>query len=196
MGGEGPPPAQQNVSLRGAGVDLPECQERRRQAHKHEKVSVFLKASPAFGRRRFHQKKKACVLLRIQSLWSPTRASRSYHQKSLVKSQRYWYIPPNFRCKPGSTETCGQSREILYIEILQNLTCLRQVRLSVLHILDGLFVCRRLLTAYRGRIGYFLSKSEQLVGEFRHIHCQILHRSLEPVQCYTNHCVMRSVSSQ
>ena len=28
-----------NVSLRGAGVDLPECQERRRQAQKHKKVS-------------------------------------------------------------------------------------------------------------------------------------------------------------
>ena len=30
-------------------VDLPECQEQRRQAQKHKKVSVFLKASPPFG---------------------------------------------------------------------------------------------------------------------------------------------------
>ena len=57
--------------------------------------------------------------------------------------------------------------------------CLRQDRLSVLHILDGLFVC--LLMAYGGRIGYFLPNSGQLGEEFRHFHCQILHRSLELV---------------
>ena len=33
----------------------------------------------------------------------------------------------------------------LRIEVRQNLNCLRQVRLSVLHILDGIFVCRLLL---------------------------------------------------
>ena len=36
-----PSPAQPNVSLRGAGVDLPECQERHRGKHKGTKKSVF-----------------------------------------------------------------------------------------------------------------------------------------------------------
>ena len=42
-GGEGspPPPSIKNVSLRGAGVDLPECQERHRGKHKGTKKSVF-----------------------------------------------------------------------------------------------------------------------------------------------------------
>ena len=52
-------PSQKNVSLRGAGVDLPECQERRRGKHKStKKVSVFflgVKASPARGRRRLQK---------------------------------------------------------------------------------------------------------------------------------------------
>ena len=33
MSGGGGTPPQKNVSLRGAGVDLPECQERRRGKH-------------------------------------------------------------------------------------------------------------------------------------------------------------------
>ena len=37
-GGE-TPPSQINVSLRGAGVDLPECQERRRGKHKVSSIS-------------------------------------------------------------------------------------------------------------------------------------------------------------
>ena len=71
----GPPPPQKNVSLRGAGVDLPECQERRRGKHKStprgpgltfpnvkndagkhkstKKSVLFLKASPA-GRSNVH----------------------------------------------------------------------------------------------------------------------------------------------
>ena len=54
LGGGTPP---KKCHSEGAGVDLPECQERRRQAQKHKKVSVSLKASPAFGQGRFHQKK-------------------------------------------------------------------------------------------------------------------------------------------
>ena len=49
------------------------------------------------------------------------------------------------------------SLTILRIEFRQNLNCLRQVRLSVLHILDILFVCRLLLIADEVRIVYFLS---------------------------------------
>ena len=57
-GGVGRVPPQKNVSLRGAGVDLPECQERRRGKHKGTKKSVFffgVKASPAKGRRRLQK---------------------------------------------------------------------------------------------------------------------------------------------
>ena len=38
-GGEGPP--KKNVSLRGDGVDLPECEERRRGKHDMVRVSCF-----------------------------------------------------------------------------------------------------------------------------------------------------------
>ena len=42
------------------------------------------------------------------------------------------------------------------------MNCLCQVRLNVLHILDGLFVCCRFLIADEVRIGYFFSKSGHL----------------------------------
>ena len=49
----GTPPQKKNISLRGARVDFPECQERRRgKRKKHKKIRVFLKASPVFGWRR------------------------------------------------------------------------------------------------------------------------------------------------
>ena len=39
--GRDPPPHKKDVSLRGAGVDRPECQERRRSKHKSTIESVF-----------------------------------------------------------------------------------------------------------------------------------------------------------
>ena len=72
----------------------------------------------------------------------------------------------------------------LRIEVRQNLNCLRQVRLNVLHILDGLFVCRRFLMAYGGCIEYFLSRSGQTGRSFPFSFTSTL-----PVQCPTKPCV-------
>ena len=57
-GGEGPP--KKKVSLRGAGVDLPECQERRRGKHKSTTKSVFFwrrRRPLASGAKQFQQRR-------------------------------------------------------------------------------------------------------------------------------------------
>ena len=111
--GGGGTPSSENVS------PLPECQERRRQAQKHKKVSVFFSTSESPGKRSYGN----------QNLWS-AKAEREYRPGRLDIDSQEEAWPQQFVTGNDEAELELSVESRSYVNRLNDQVRKRQERIS------------------------------------------------------------------